>query len=446
MKALLTVAALLAVAFPVAAAEKPNVVFLLADDLGFGDLGCTGHPYAKTPAIDKLAKDGTLFHSYYQAGPTCCPSRTGLMTGRFPASYAKYMSSFGLSGAPTVTELLKKNGYHTGHFGKWHIGSVEKPGTYGIDSLQVLKGAPDDPRGRDAGIADATINFIKANRAGPFYVNVWFHTPHHQVRPAKVFVDRFKDVAVSKADFANPDTLAHFAKYAALGGNIDDGMRNYLSDVSQLDDQVARILKSIDDLGLRQNTLVVFTSDNGAARCIGGEGDAAKEKGGLKPNSMGTSGPLRERKFSLHDGGIKLPLILRWPGQVKEGRVDTSTVTAGVDWLPTLCTLTGATYDAGQLVGENVSDIWLGAERPRAKDLFWKISRPNSPVAMRRGPWKLYTARGEAAELYDVTTDPGERKNVAAANPAVVAELSAVAKKWNATLPAKYLKGAADDQ
>src|SRR5436305_225763 len=115
MKALLPAVAAVLLALPAAAAEKPNIVFLLADDLGFGDLGCTGHPYAKTPAIDQLAREGTLIHSYYQAGPTCCPSRTGLMTSRFPANYAKYMSTYGFSGAPTVTELLKKNGYRTGH-------------------------------------------------------------------------------------------------------------------------------------------------------------------------------------------------------------------------------------------------------------------------------------------------------------------------------------------
>jgi arylsulfatase A-like enzyme len=446
MKALLTVVGL-AVLAPAAAAEKPNIVFLLADDLGFGDLGCTGHPYIKTPSIDRLAKEGTLIHSYYEAGPTCCPSRTGLMTGQFPASFAKYPSTYGFSGAVTVTDLLKKNGYQTGHFGKWHIGNQDKPGTFGIDSIKVLKGNHDDSRGRDAGIADAAVDFIRANRAGPFYVNVWFHTPHYQVNPHKSFVDRFKDLAVSKADFANPDTLAHFAKYASMGGNLDSAMRNFCGDVSQLDDQCAKVLKVIDELGLRQNTIVVFTSDNGPARCQDGEGQAAKEKGKLKVNMVGTAGPLRERKFSLHDGGIRLPFIVRWPGHVKEGRVDTTSVTAGVDWLPTLCSITGAAFDASKLVGEDVSAVWLGAERPRTKDLFWKVSRPKSPVAMRRGQWKLYMAPpGEPAELYDVANDPGERKNLAAANPTVVADLSAVAKKWNASLPAKYEKGAADDQ
>src|SRR5579884_3850791 len=121
------------------AAEKPNIVFLLADDLGYGDLGCTGHPYAKTPAIDRLAKEGTLFHNFYVAGPTCCPSRTGLMTSRFPARYQKYPASFGFSGAVTVSEVLKGNGYRTGHFGKWHMGTEQKAGTFGLDTIQIIK-------------------------------------------------------------------------------------------------------------------------------------------------------------------------------------------------------------------------------------------------------------------------------------------------------------------
>ncbi len=446
MKVFLSLLSALALALAAPAAEKPNVVFLLADDLGYGDLGCTGHPYARTPAIDRLAKDGTLLQNFYEAGPTCCPSRTGLMTGRFPASFQKYPSTYGFSGAVTVTDLLRANGYRTGHFGKWHIGNRQAPGTYGIDSLRVLKGVVGDPRGRDAEIADAAIDFIRANRAGPFYVNVWFHTPHHPVQPAKAFADRFKDVVVSKTDFPNPDTLAHFARYVKLGGNLDDAMRNFLGDVSQLDDQVARVLTAVDDLGLRQNTIVVFTSDNGPARCQDGEGVAEKEKGRLKVNMLGTAGPLRERKFSLHDGGIRLPFIVRWPGHVPAGRVDATSVTAGVDWLPTLCTITGAAYDPARGDGEDVSAVWLGQSRPRAKDLFWKISRPNSPVVLRRGPWKLYQPHRGAAELYDLTADPGERHDVAAKHADVVKDLAAAAKRWNAGLPAKYAKGAADDQ
>ena len=300
------------------------------------------------------------------------------------------------------------------------------------------------PARRDAEIADAAIDFIRTNKAGPFYVNVWFHTPHFPVDPPKSFADRFKDVTVSRADFPNPDSLAHFAKYEKLGGNLETGMRNFLGDVSQLDDQVARVLKAIDELDLRQNTIVVFSSDNGPARCA--DGASAKAQARLKVNMLGTAGPLRERKFSLHDGGIRLPFIVRWPGHVTAGRTDDRSVIAGVDWLPSLCSITGAKIDATKLDGEDVSDIWLGRERARVKDLFWKISRPKSPVAMRRGNWKAYMEPREPVELYDLTTDRGERTDVAAAQPIVVRELGAALKKWNAMLPAKYQKGVADDQ
>lgn len=431
------------------AAEKPNIVFLLADDLGYGDLGCTGHPYARTPAIDQLAKDGTLFHSFFVGGPTCCPSRTALMSGRFPASYAKYPSTFGFSGAVTVTHLLHQNGYRTGHFGKWHIGSQEKPGTYGIDDVKVLKASSDDPRGRDAIIADAAVEFIRANKDRPFYVNVWFHTPHNPVRPAASFAQRFSGVTLNRSDFPNPDFQKYLDTYQKLGGNIDDGMRNFLGDVSQLDDQVSRVLKTIDELGLRKNTIVVFTSDNGPGYAFHVDMDdppaAGSKEGKLNPNQLGNAGPLHERKHSLHDGGIRLPFIVRWPDHVPAGKVDRESVIAGVDWLPTLCSIAGAKVDAPNLDGEDVSDIWLGKDRPRTKDLFWKISRPHSPTAIRHGEWKLYQPfRGEA-ELYNVVKDPGERENVAAKNPTITAELTAALKQWNAKLPAKYEKGGVGD-
>lgn len=418
---------------PVNAADKPNIVFLLADDLGYGDLGCMGHPYSQTPSIDRLAKEGTLFHQFYVSGPTCCPTRTGFMTSRFPATFQKYPSSFGFSGAVTVTDLLSQNGYRTGHFGKWHIGTETQNGTYGLDVIKVLKGRPDDPRGRDAGIAAAAIHFIKANKDRPFYVNVWFHTPHNPVRPSKSFTDKFSDVSLKRSDFPNPDTQHYFDGYQKQVGDLDDGMRNYLGDVLQLDTQVGRILQAIDDLGLRSNTLVVFTSDNGA-------GGHTPDHGDMSLNLLGTSGPLQDRKHSLRDGGIRLPLIVRWPGHVPSGRVDSTSVLSGVDWLPTLCSLAGIPIDPAQFSGEDVSAVWLGEERPRTKDLFWKVSKPHSPVAMRRGPWKLYQPYREPAQLYDLSTDPAERQNVADQHPSEVRELSAALQSWNAKLPKTYAK------
>ncbi|HXG09835.1 MAG TPA: sulfatase-like hydrolase/transferase [Gemmataceae bacterium] len=443
-----TALATLAVGLPVtSAAEKPNIVFLLADDLGYGDLGCTGHPYAKTPAIDQLAKDGTLFHNFYVAGATCCPSRTGFMTGRFPARFQKYPAAFGFSGTVTVTDLLKRNGYRTGHFGKWHMGEEQTNGTYGIDTIRISGGNRQDPRGRDAAIADAAIDFIKANKAGPFYVNVWFHTPHNPVRPPKAFVDRFAAVTVKRDDFPNPDIRRYFDLYEKLGGKLDDGMRNYLGDVAQLDDQVARILRVLDDLGLRENTIVVFTSDNGPGNGIGPDKDNADppRRQKLAENLLGSAGPLRDRKHSLHDGGIRLPFIIRWPGRVPAGRRDEKSVIAGVDWLPTLCALTGTTIEADKLDGEDVSDVWLGKERERQKDLFWKASRPHSPVAIRRGNWKLYQPHRGPGELYDLAKDPGERQDIAAVHPGIVKELAAALQKWNDQLPRSYEKGMGDE-
>jgi arylsulfatase A-like enzyme len=425
-------------------AETPNIVFLLADDLGYGDLGCTGHPYAKTPAIDGLAREGTLFHHFYVSGATCCPSRTGLMTGRFPATFSKYPATFGFSGAVTVTDLLKRAGYRTGHFGKWHIGDVQKNGTYGIDAIAVSGGNHRDPRGRDARIADDAIRFIKAGRDKPFYVNVWFRTPHHPVRPPASFARRFAGVTVQRKDFPNPDTRQYFDRYRKLGGDLNDGMQNYLGDVSQLDDQVRRILKTIDTLGLKRNTIVVFTSDNGPGKCTNGGRKRKKvRRGALKPNMLGTAGPLRERKHSLHDGGIRLPFIIRWPGRVAAGRVDKTSVIAGVDWLPTLCAIGGVKIDARAFDGEDVSDVWLGKSRPRRNDLFWKASNPRSPVTIRRGRWKLYQARRGEPELYDLSKDPGERANVAARHPAVVKDLSSRLRRWNNGLPSSYEKGSA---
>lgn len=443
MRIVLAAALCCAIAAPIAAAaEQPNIVFLLADDLGFGDLGCTGHPYAKTPAIDGLARAGALFHQFYLSGATCCPSRTGLMTGRFPATFAKYPATFGFSGAVTVTDLLKRAGYRTGHFGKWHVGDVQKNGTYGIDTIAVSGGNHRDPRGRDAKIADDAIAFIKANRDRPFYVNVWFRTPHYPVRPPASFARRFSGVTVRRKDFPNPDTLQYFKRYQALGGDLNDGMRNYLGDVSQLDDQVQRVLKTIDALGLKRKTIVVFTSDNGPARCTGGGRKRKKShRDKLKPNMLGTAGPLRERKHSLHDGGIRLPLIVRWPGRIAAGRVDKTSVVAGVDWLPTLCAIAGVKIDATKFDGENVSDIWLGKARDRRRDLFWKASNPRSPVTIRHGNWKLYRPRRGAAELFDLAKDPGERSNVAGRHPAVVKQLAERLRRWNAKLPTEYEKG-----
>jgi N-acetylgalactosamine-6-sulfatase len=286
-----------------AGAERPpNIVFLLADDLGGGDLHCCAHPYARTPNIDSLARDGTRFTQFYATGCTCCPTRTGLMTSKLPATFATYPANGGFAKCVTITELLKKKGYATGHFGKWHIGPVQKPGTYGIDTIGAGeepggKKKKGDERGRDAHIYDAAIRFIEQHKDGPFYVNVWGHVPHNPVNPVDALVKRWTGLKVKDEDFPR-QMKAKFDEVRKAGGDVDDAMRRYLADVESLDDGVGRLLKRLDELGLRGNTIVVFSSDQGADMTKAGNG-------GLRFNQMGFNGPHRGGKHTHWEGGVR---------------------------------------------------------------------------------------------------------------------------------------------
>ncbi len=426
------------------AASKPNIVFLLADDLGGGDLHCYGHPYARTPNIDSLARDGTRFTQFYATGCTCCPARTGLMTSKFPATFPTYPANGGFAKHVTITELLKQQGYKAGHFGKWHIGPVQKPGTYGIDSI----GGDDEPpggrkkqaddRGRDAHIYDDAIRFIEKNKDGPFYVNVWGHISHNPINPTDGLVKRWRALEVKDRDFPT-QMLAKFGDSRRAGGDVDDGMRRYLADVESLDDGVGRLLKRLDELGLRENTIVVFNSDQGAD--MGKVGN-----GGLRFNMMGCNGPYRGGKHTNFEGGLRVPWIVRWPGQVPAGRTDEASVISGADLLPTLCAITGTKINAAEFDGEDASAAWLGkGAHQRTKPLLWKTSSVGSTAVIRDAQWKLFypvRKNGGNLELYDLEADPAETKNLAAQHKEIVQKLSAQVGAWVATLPKDYLKTA----
>ena len=437
-------------------ATQPNVVFILADDFGYGDLACYGHPYAKTPNIDRLAGEGTRFTQFYSTGVTCCPARTGLMTSKFPATFREYPANGGFGSRVTITELLKRAGYHTGHFGKWHIGPNEKDGTYGIDAVGVdsdekLVGRRNETRSRDAHIFDAAMGFIEQNRAGPFYVNVWCHIAHHPVNPSAAVLERFGELKIDEAKC--PESLREkFAACRQLGGDVSDHFRRYLADVFSLDEEVGRLLKRIDDLGLRENTIVVYSSDQGAAplRPPVETGKAKKKKKAagsndrleIRLNALGSAGELRGGKHGMFEGGVRVPLIVRWPGHTPAGRVDGKSVMSGIDWLPTLAKIAGVEPGATDLDGEDVSTAWLGKTHVRQKPLLWKTSNPNSDLAIRDGQWKLLdpNRRRGAVELYDVEGDPGEKHNLAAAKPEIAQRLSEKLRAWNATLPTEYIK------
>lgn len=417
--------------------RPPNIVFLFADDLGYGDLGCYEHPYARTPAIDQLAKDGTQFTQFYVTGVTCNPSRTGLMTGRFPARFPKYAADFGFGDCITITELLKKRGYSTGHFGKWHIGPADSDGTYGIDTVKTIGKSRNRLAGRDDDLYAAAIDFIKENKDLPFYVNVWGHATHFPVNTPTELADQFKDVVVDRNAFS--PTMQHkFDECLKIGGDLDESMRQYLGDVYQIDLNVGRILNVIDELGLRNNTIVVFSSDHGPAPVILGKKGARE----FSNNMLGYAGQFRGGKHDQYEGGTRVPFIVRWPEKVKAGRVDSTNVCSFIDWLPTLCSVAGIEERPKALDGEDISDIWLGADRERTKPLFWKPSSTGSTPAMRDGKWKLHLPRKQRGipELYDLSVDPSESTNVADLHPQVLARLTKQLRSWVAELPTQYEK------
>jgi arylsulfatase A-like enzyme len=417
--------------------RPPNIVFLFADDLGYGDLACYGHPYAKTPALDQLAREGTRFTQFYVTGVTCNPSRTGLMTGLFPARFAKYPADFGFAGRVTVTELLKKRGYATGHFGKWHLGPDSQDGTYGIDTVRVIGKSRDKAAGRDDDLYSAAIEFIRQNKDRPFYVNVWGHATHYPVDTADGLVSEFENVAVNRKDFSA--TMQHkFDECVEIGGDLDASMRQYLGDVYQIDLNVGRILKTLDELGLRENTIVVFSSDHGPAPVILAKKGARK----YSSNMLGCAGQFRGGKHQQYEGGTRVPFIIRWPGHVPAGRADAENVCSFIDWMPTLCAIAGVEELPDKLDGQDASDIWLGGDRRRTKPLYWKTSAPASTPAIRDGKWKLHLhrRRNRDIELYDLSADPSESNNVAEKHPDVVARLRKELRTWVAELPEQYEK------
>ncbi len=214
--------------------NKPNIVFILADDLGYGDLGAYGHPYAKTPNIDTLAAEGTMFQRFYVTGSVCVPSRTGFMTSRSVATFAHYPKIAGFQGRMTITELLNNNGYATGHFGKWHIGKkISKDGTYGIDEVDKLR-SNRGAGGRDAVVFQKAIDFIEKQQNSPFYVNVWANTSHLPVDPPASLTAAFDGLKVNREDFSKY-MQAKFDRMESIGGNVSKGMQKYRSEVYWLD-------------------------------------------------------------------------------------------------------------------------------------------------------------------------------------------------------------------
>ena len=422
--------------------NRPNFVFIFADDLGWGDLGCYGNRQIKTPNLDELAKQGLLFTQFYVNGSVCSPSRTAIMTSHFPACHAVHghfathnqnearrMPNWLDPKAHTVTRLLKRTGYTTGHFGKWHLGSGERapsPGDYGIDEhcTRTSNGPQltgvNDPyfRAKSTGqIVDRTIDFIEKNRSKPFYVNVWTLVPHATLHPTD-------------------EQMKPYLRYAPRSVPYKGAKQIYYASVSDLDRQIGRLIKRIDELGLADNTIIAFSSDNGPEDF---------DIGNAVHSGIGSAGPFRGRKRSIYEGGVRMPFIVRWPGHTPSGRVDDTTVMAGVDWLVTVCSLAGVRLPKDlNPDGEDMSRAILGKPKPRTKPLMWEwrfrvfgdMAHKSPMLAIRDGKWKLLMNPDRSrVELYDIPEDPTELDNIAVQHPDVVEGLSARLMRWQTTLP-----------
>lgn len=422
------------------AGQKLNFVFVLGDDWGWGDLACYGHDQLKTPNLDRLASEGTLFTQFYVASPVCSPSRAALMTGRFPGELrihgylatppegklelneARGMPNFLDPAVPTVTELLKRAGYATGLFGKWHLGKapdappLEK---YGVDAHRTIDSNEmswddTDPHFRTYStelIVDETIRFIEQKRDRPFFVEAALLDPHGRLQITEEQAEPYK--------------------------NLLGAPRIYYSAITRADGQIGRLMRRIDELGLKERTVIIFSSDNGPDDFVARNSSE---------HAAGSSGPFRGRKTSLYEGGIRTPFIVRCPGRIPAGRVDNTTVIGGVDFLPTLCSLAGIRLPGGlRLDGEDMSAALLGAPRQRLKPLLWdwrfrmlvgRVIDKSPRLAIREGQWKLLMNPDRSrVELYDVPRDPSELDNLVGRYPKVMKELSERLLQWQAGLP-----------
>ena len=410
--------------------RSPNIVFILADDLGWGDLGAYGHPYARTPNIDSLAAEGTMFHRFYVTGHTCQPSRAGFMTSRSPNTFVNYETwKVGFQGRMTITELLNNHGYATGHFGKWHIGNTTTPGTYGIDEISKGINAPNFIPVRDAGKFAGAIRFIENNKDLPFYINIWVDAVHWAVDPHPPLAALFADIDVKKEYFSK-FMQEKFDKTENAGHSPNEGMAAYLGQIYGLDIMVGKLLQKLDELGLRENTIVVFSSDNGPAKIS----NRRLKEGDMRAwNNMGDTGGFRGGKHTPYEGGVRMPFVIRWPGQIPAGKVNTSSIISALDWLPTLATITGASYDKNMFEGEDVSDIWKGSKRSRENPLFW-TARGKKKVVLQ-GNWKLHRDEKKNVSLYNLSDNPEEDINVADKYPEIVEKLHKTLREWLRSIP-----------
>jgi arylsulfatase A-like enzyme len=420
-----------------AADDKPNIVYIVADELGYYELSCLGHPHHQTPNIDRLAGEGIRFTQALAGSSVCAPTRCCLLTGKHSGHTSVRTNGGGtplVAGEETIGSVLKRAGYATGGFGKWGCGgrgSTGVPEQHGFDlfvgyydqvhahtyypsylvrNSQELK-LPGNGGGR-AGqtyshyvIVDEAKKFIRQHKDQPFFCYMPVTPPH--------------------GNFDIPETDPSWARYADKPWPLE--ARRYAAMVNMLDRQVGEVLALIEELGLEQKTLVVFSGDNGGNDYFA---DAQHPRGFHAPNVDPKTGvEFRGRKGTLYEGGLRVPMIARWPGRIEPGRVS-HLLCYFPDVLPTLAELAGATapedLDGISIVPELLGETAAGRKQKQHDYLYWEL---NGQTAIRQGHWKAVQPKNKPWELYDLSRDISETQNLAGQSADVLEKLTALARQ-----------------
>lgn len=437
--------------------QKPNIIYILADDLGYGDLSFLGQKRFKTPHLDRMAREGMVFTQHYAGCTVCAPSRsslmTGLTTGHTPIRGNKEWKPEGQWPIPaetyTLAEMLKDAGYVTGGFGKWGLGY---PGSEGDANMQgfdefygyncqriahnyypshlwdnqkkvMLKGNSGDQFGTYAPelIHRRALQFIEKNKDQSFFLYYPNTIPHAELLLPEANMKEFRGKLLPEKNFKGAEPGDKGFRDGSYGTQAE-AHAAFASMVTLLDKQVGEVLDKLKELGLDQNTLVMFSSDNGP-----------HQEGGADPDYFDSNGPLKGYKRDLYEGGIREPMIAWWPGKIKAGTTS-GLISAFWDVMPTVADLAGLKTPE-KLDGISFLPTLLGQQGQKKHDyLYWEFHEQGGRQAIRKEDWKLVryqvlNAVKMTTELYDLNTDPGEENNVAAQHPEVVKELTGLLVK-----------------
>jgi arylsulfatase A len=447
---------------PVREAEKlPNIVYILADDLGYGDLSCYGQHKFKTPNIDRLASEGMLFTQHYTGCTVSAPSRssfmTGLHTGHTPIRGNKGWEPEGQwpmgANAFTIAEMLKARGYSTGAFGKWGLGFIGTEGDpnrqgfddfYGYNCQSLAHNyypdhlwhnqekilLPENGNGKRGSysadlIHKATLNFLEASREKTFFLYYASTIPHAELSAKEEYMKLFRGKFDPEKSFKGVDSGPTFR----LGPyeSQPETHASFAAMVKELDDYVGDLMKKLTELNLEKNTIVIFASDNGPHL-----------EGGADPDYFDSNGALRGFKRDLYEGGIRTPMIVKWSGKVKPGS-KSDHISAFWDIMPTLAEIAGIS-SPGNIDGLSFLPELLGKTQKQHDYLYWEFHEQGGKTAVRMNNWKAVKLNVDKdpdglIELYDLSKDIGETNNIAKDNPEIVKKVESIMKQ--AHVPSK---------